>query len=164
MLSWQGIVAAGAISIGLLFLMTSFWNALAYSRGQAWFADNISWLNAATAVITLFLGGILAGWFARRGMFAGLMNGLTVWGVLITGSVVFGVGSALPLSTLTQASSDVSNAQPGSYWPTFVAYGIGLLAAGLGGLLGAGLSGSDVNRGDDALDLRQRGQGEVVTD
>jgi len=135
--SWQGVVAAGAVAIGLLFLATSLWNALAFTSNYAWFADNLAWLNAATAVITLLVAGLLAGWLCRRGVVAGAMNGLTVWGVLITGSVVFGVGSAFPLTTLSQAGRDVTSAQPGSLWPTFAAYGIGLLAAVVGGVLGA---------------------------
>src|SRR5262249_10256611 len=135
--SWPGVIAAGAIAIGLLFLVTSLWNALAFSSQVSWFHDHIDWLNAITAAVVLLIGGFLAGWLARRGFLAGGINGLTVWGVLVTGAVVFGVGSALPFTQLSNAGRNVNDAQPGSFWPTFVAYGVGLVVAVFGGFIGA---------------------------
>jgi len=136
-LSWAGILAATAIAVGALLLGTSLFNALAFSSGYAWFADNLAWLNAVTVAGTLLVGGLLAGWFCRRGIVGGFMNGLTVWGILMTGAVVFGIGSAAPLTMLSQVSRGLTTLETGSFWPTFVAYSTGFVMAGLGGFLGA---------------------------
>lgn len=134
---WAGVFAGAVIAIGLLFLLTSFWQALAYSSDITWFADTIDWWDAASSIVCLFIAGLLAAWLAgTRGWGAGLLNGLTAWGLLITGTVVFGVGSAVATTTLARSSASIGNPEPGSFWPVFVAYIIGVVMASIGGVIG----------------------------
>ena len=163
------------MAIGLLFLLTSFWQALAFSSDVTWFADTIYWWNAISSIVALFVAGLLAGWLAgTRGWGAGLLNGVTAWGLLITGTVVFGVGSAAATATLAQAGGQIGNPEPGSMWPVFIAYGIGVICAAVGGVIGGYVPlpqtvfhrmGADVDLGDrdrqrgrDDVDLRDRRQ------
>jgi hypothetical protein len=135
---WSAIFAGGVLAIGLQYLVTSLWNALAFSSQISAFADHLAWWQAATSIGALFIGGLVAGWLlVRSGATLGVLHGLAVWGILVTGSVVFGFRSAFPLTDLAQAGSQVVTTQPGSYWPTFVAFGLGAVAAIVGGLLGA---------------------------
>ena len=107
----RACLRGGAVmAIGLLFLLTSFWQALAFSSDVTWFADTIYWWNAISSIVALFVAGLLAGWLAgTRGWGAGLLNGVTAWGLLITGTVVFGVGSAAATATLAQAGGQFGN-------------------------------------------------------
>jgi len=134
---WSSIFLGAVVAIGLQYLMMSLWNALAFTSQVAVFADNLAWWQAATSVVVLFIGGALAGWLVgRSGAGRGLLHGLAVWGLLVTGSVVFGFRSAFPLTDLATAGSQAVTTQPGSYWPTFVAFGLGALAAAVGGVVG----------------------------
>jgi len=157
-LSWPAVLAAAAVGIASLFLLSLFINALAYNSDVRWFFDNLSWLYAGASVVSLFLAGMLAGWLGQPSGRAGVVNGLTVWGLLVAGTVVFGVDSAGPLITLSEAGSDVASAAPGSFWPRVVSYSVGLVLATGGGFVGGMLSVADTSSAlaDDIVDLRNQ--------
>ena len=99
-----------------------------------------------------------------------MLNGLTAWGLLITGTVVFGVGSAVATTTLAQAGQDIASPAGGSYWPVFVAYGVGVVVASLGGVIGGVVPrpsslfhGLDNDHAGDDMDLRDDGFERVST-
>ncbi len=155
-LSWPAVLAAAAVGIAAFFLLSLFIIALAYNSDVRWFFDNLSWLYAGASVVSLLLAGMLAGWLGQPSGRAGIVNGLTVWGLLVAGTVVFGVESAGPLVTLSEAGSDVASAAPGSFWPRVVSYSVGLVLATGGGFFGGMLSMADTSLtlGDDIVDLR----------
>ncbi|MBI2705880.1 MAG: hypothetical protein HYX32_11415 [Actinobacteria bacterium] len=159
MLNWRGIVAGGAGSVAVTVIGATLWNALAYSSGYSWFADNIGWLNAATLIGSFLIGGLLAGFFGRHGALAGFMNGLTMCGGLLAVYVVLGFAAALPLTNLNQANRQTPLGQPGSFWPTFVAYSIGLIAAVGGGVVGALVPRPSRYEDETTIDLRQTSVG-----
>ena len=147
------------VGIGVLFLTTAFWRALAYDSNVSWFADTIQWWDAAMAVVALFVAGLLAGWVSgRRGWTSGLLNGLTVWGLVLAAStVVAGVGPAVSILTLLQASQEIGGTN-NAIWAAFAAYGIGMVAAVFGGSIGGGLprpAGLDTATVEE-VDLRDR--------
>jgi MFS family permease len=158
---WSAVFAGGVLAIGLAELGTMLWHALAFSSGYPHFVDNLAWWDAGTSILVLFLGGLLAGWLSSRHSWTvALLHGVIVWAILVAGTVVFGVGSALPLLTLSDAGRAVAEARPGSLWPTFVAFAIGLASAGVGGIVG-GLLPRPAASPDD-VDVEVREPGDVV--
>ena len=78
---WGGVFAGSVIAIGLLFLLTSLWQALAFSSDVTWFADNIAWWNAASSIVVLLIAGVLASWLAgTRGWARGCSTGSQLGG------------------------------------------------------------------------------------
>jgi len=131
------------------------WNALAYSSDYSWFRDNIAWLNAATVIGSLAVGGLFAGFLGRRGALAGAMNGLTMFGGLLAIYVVLGVDAKLPLANLDPGTRLVANTPSGSFWPTFVAFSVGLAVAVIGGLAGAFIPRPSQYDDDIVIDVRK---------
>lgn len=77
--------AGTVISLGFFALVSSLWLATAYSDpdGSGWITGNLAWFLGGTAVVSLFLAGLLAGFLSGiRGAKSGLLNGLTAWGLL----------------------------------------------------------------------------------
>jgi hypothetical protein len=145
-IDWGAVWAGLVWTIGVLVLLSSLWSALAFAgNGIQAFADNIEWWIAASAIVALLVGGIVAGWAPRaRGPLAGGLNGMTVWGTLLTLAIIIGVpsvlggaaivGQALPADVNVQQQVNVD--QETSLWATFWAALIGFGTAALGGVLG----------------------------
>ena len=145
-IDWGAVWAGLVWTIGVLVLLSSLWSALAFAgNGIEAFADNIEWWIAASAIVALLVGGIVAGWAPRaRGPLAGGLNGMTVWGTLLTLTIIIGVpsvlggaaivGQALPADVNVQQQVTVD--QETSLWATFWAALIGFGTAALGGALG----------------------------
>jgi len=159
---WGAVFAGAVVAIGLLFLLNSFFEALAFSSDVTWFRDTISWWRAIDSIVVLAVAGLLAGWLARTpGWGAGLLNGITAWGLLIAGATIVGVSSDVPITSLAQAGAQIGDPQRGSLWPTFLAYALGFVAAAVGGMIGGSIprpafmfeSFDDTGSG---IDLRER--------
>jgi hypothetical protein len=160
-IDWGGVWAGLVWTIGLLVLLSSLWLALGFGGSNVdIFADNIEWWLAGTAVFSLFVGGVVAGWAPRaRGAGAGFVNGMTVWGLLLTISIIIGVpsvlgGAAIVGDTLQAANTATDGATGGitfdgnaSLWATFWTALIGFATAALGGMIGGNLP-----KRDEALD------------
>jgi hypothetical protein len=160
---WGAVLSGAAIGLALLGLLTAFWFALAYGSNVDAVRDNLGWFEGASAVAALFVGAMLAGYYAGvRGWGPGMANGLTMWGVLFVLSFGIGVPSVLNVLNLgRQVSSDTSLGllQPGvndALWTTFWALLVGGLAAAVGGAAGGSMRRpdgyfrpGDVDRDDD---------------
>jgi hypothetical protein len=152
-IDWGGVWAGLVWTIGLLVLLSSLWLALGFGGSNVEiFADNIEWWLAGTAIASLLVGGIVAGWAPRaRGVGAGLLNGMTVWGLLLTISIIIGVpsvlgGAAIVGDTLQAADTATGGATGGltfdgnaSIWATFWTALIGFATAAIGGMIGGNL-------------------------
>jgi hypothetical protein len=153
LIDWGGVWAGLIWTIGIMVLLSSLWIALGFTgNGVEAIANDIEWWLAGTAIFALFVGGIIAGWAPRaRGGSAGVVNGMTVWGTLLTLSLVIGVpsilgGAAIVGDTLTdpaQVETGVTAATTGitldpdaSLWATFLVALIGFVTAALGGVIG----------------------------
>jgi hypothetical protein len=160
-IDWGGVWAGLVWTIGLLVLLSSLWLALGFGGSNVEiFADNIEWWLAGTAIASLLVGGIVAGWAPRaRGVGAGLLNGMTVWGLLLTISIIIGVpsvlgGAAIVGDTLQAADTATDGATGGltfdgnaSLWATFWTALIGFATAAIGGMIGGNLP-----KRDESLD------------
>jgi hypothetical protein len=160
---WAAVLSGAAIGLALLGLLTALWFALAYGSNVDAVRDNLSWFEGASAVASLFIGAMLAGYYAGvRGWGPGMANGLTMWGVLFVLSFGIGLPSVLNVLNLgrqVSAGSSIGLFQPGvndALWTTFWALLIGGLAAAIGGAAGGSMGRpegyyrpSDVDRDDD---------------
>jgi hypothetical protein len=152
-IDWGGVWAGLVWTIGLLVLLSSLWLALGFGGSEIdVFADNIEWWLAGTAILALLVGGIVAGWAPRaRGVAAGLVNGMTVWGLLLTLSIIIGVpsllGGAAIVGDTLQTANGVTDGAAGSLaldgttslWATFWTALIGFATAAIGGVIGGNL-------------------------
>jgi hypothetical protein len=153
LIDWGGVWAGLIWTIGIMVLLSSLWLALGFTgNGVEAIANDIEWWLAGTAIFALFVGGIIAGWAPRaRGGSAGVVNGMTVWGTLLTLSLVIGVpsilgGAAIVGNTLTDpaqvdagveaATTGITLDQDASLWATFLVALIGFVTATLGGVIG----------------------------
>jgi hypothetical protein len=149
---WGGVWAGLVWTLGLMVLLSSLWLALAFGGSEVdVFANNIEWWLAGTAIASLLIGGIVAGWAPRaRGVGAGLVNGMTVWGLLLTISLIIGVPSVLGGAAIVGDTLQVTNGatdgatglgldRDASLWATFWTALIGFATAALGGMIGGNL-------------------------
>ena len=150
---WGAVFAGTLMSLGFFALVSSLWVAISYSDadGSGWISGNLPWFLGATAVTSLFLAGLLSGFLSGvRGAGAGLLNGLTAWGLLFVTSVVTVVpgltaittnlGSGLGNGTNTIGGSIASSgggfSAESAVWTTFWSLLVGALVAALGGIAG----------------------------
>ncbi|HUH08365.1 MAG TPA: hypothetical protein VML96_11270, partial [Egibacteraceae bacterium] len=129
----------------LLLLLTALWIAMAYAGGIEAMQDNLAWWTAGSAVVAMFVGGMLAGWLSGvPGAGSGFFNGLAVWALILIASLLIGVPGALQaanLDAITVNGAEVELATQGNaLWATFFSLLIGALAAGLGGAIGGAVT------------------------
>lgn len=131
LIRWGAVIGGGIIGLSLLALLAALWLALAYGTGAETIQSNLDWFITLSAVVALFVGGLLAGWLSGVPGFApGLFNGLAVWAVVLTISLVVGTPGAMQTM---QLPSDPSAVAGQALWAAFAAMLIGALAAALGG-------------------------------
>ncbi len=150
---WGAVFAGTVIALGFFALVNALWLATAYSDadGSGWITGNLAWFLGATAVVSLFLAGLLAGFLSGvRGAKSGLLNGLTAWGLLFVASVLtvvpgltaitssLGTGIAAGTNTIGGAVGPAGGAvsAESAVWTTFWSLLIGAVVAGLGGIAG----------------------------
>jgi hypothetical protein len=150
---WGPVVAGVLIALGVFALLNTLWLALAYSfdGGGGWISGNLGWFIGATAAGALMLAGLLAGLFAGpRGAGAGVVNGLTAWGLLFILSLTALVPGAVNLTNQLGAGLQEGQSTVGgpfgtagggftvesALWTSFWSLLAGLVLAAAGGLLG----------------------------
>ncbi|HEU4354638.1 MAG TPA: hypothetical protein VFT27_03535 [Actinomycetota bacterium] len=146
---WGAVFAGTVLGLGLLALLTALWLALAYGSGMEGIRANLEWYIAVSAIVCLFVGGLLSGWLSGvRGAAAGLFNGMTIWAMILIVTLVVGVPSILDvfnLGRVTQLSPDATGGLlgtgvDGALWATFWSLLGGLLACAIGGAIGGALT------------------------
>src|SRR5262245_52798137 len=103
-------------------MANSLWFALAFDRGTRAFRAHLDWWVAGTAIGATLLGAFIAGLAsARPGVLSGLLQGLTLWGVLVIAFVALAIPTAAAFGT----SFDVTvggttyRITTTSYWSVF---------------------------------------------
>lgn len=100
---WGPVLAGVVVALGVFATLNALWLAIAYSvdggQGDSWISGNLGWFIGATAAVSLMLAGFFAGFLSGpRGAGAGMLNGLTAWGLLFALSVTAVVPGALNLT------------------------------------------------------------------
>ncbi len=153
---WGAVVAGAAISVGLMILLSALWLALAFGSEVDSVADNLDWLMAATAVAALFVGGYVAGrWSGVPGAGPGVIQGFTLWAVVVITSLAVGIPSVLNvlnvgrIATQVDGTGAIAQGVDTTLWASFIAMAAALVASVLGGMVGGAAA------PDDVVDIRE---------
>jgi hypothetical protein len=146
---WGAVFAGVVLGTALLALLSTLWFALAFNSNVDTIRVNLEWYVGVTAVVALFIGGLLAGWLSGvRGAGSGLFNGITMWGLILIVALAIGIPAVFNVFNLgrvtaiaegngtTLTSSGVAAALWASFWTILG----GFLASGLGGMIGGAIT------------------------
>jgi hypothetical protein len=146
---WGAVFGGAVLGIALLALLTSLWFALAYGSGVDRIRLNLEWYVGASAIVSLFVAGLLAGWLSGvHGAGSGFFNGVTIWALMLLLTMAVGVPAILNVLNLGRVTS-IEPTSPSALldpnadnvlWATFAAIVGGLLASGLGGAIGGAVT------------------------
>jgi hypothetical protein len=145
---WGAVFAGTVLGLGLLALLTTLWYALAYGSGVDQVRSNLEWYVGISAIVCLFLGGLLSGWLSGvRGAAAGFFNGMTIWAMILVLTLAIGVPSLMNvfnLGRVTQLTDGTSTTGiigiDNALWATFWSILGGLLASAIGGAIGGAVT------------------------
>jgi hypothetical protein len=144
---WGAVFGGAVIGIALLALLTTLWFALAYGSGMDQIRDNLEWYVGGSAIACLFVAGLLAGWLSGvNGAGSGFFNGVTIWALMLI--IVLSVGIPAVLNVLNLGRVTALEVDTGGLlangedvlWATFLSILGGLVACGLGGMIGGALT------------------------
>ena len=174
LIHWGSVFAGAVWALAVTVLLSALFLALGYASEVDFIRDNIEWFLAISAMVGLFVGGYLAGWSPGvRGWGPGVLNGMTVWGLILTISLLIGIPSVLGgaaalldnvggVSRITgtggRSLASGEGVDPG-LWAGFFTALIGFVLAALGGALG-GASPRDVDM-YETLDTRDEDERRV---
>lgn len=151
LIHWGSVIAGAVWALAITVLLSALWLALGYGSEIAGVRDNIEWFLAGSAMLALFVGGFVAGWFPGvRGWTPGLVNGMTVWGLMLTISLLIGIPSIIGGAAafggdiignvtrggLTGGNVGASQAADAGLWAGFWTALVGFVLAAVGGALG----------------------------
>jgi putative membrane protein (TIGR04086 family) len=151
LIHWGSVFAGAVWALAITVLLSALWLALGYGSEIAAIRNNIEWYLAGSAMFALLVGGFLAGWAPGvRGWTPGLLNGMTVWGLMLTVSLLIGVPSVLGgaaafggniiggITTAGRGAGGLAATQAADtgLWAGFWTALIGFVLAALGGALG----------------------------
>jgi hypothetical protein len=135
---WGAVLSGTVVGLAVVVLLNSLWFALAQASDITVVQDNLHWFAMGSALAGVFLGGLIAGWMTGiPGAGQGLVNGLTVWGLVLVGTFVVAVPGALQVIEFTALPLGEWGAD--ALWATFWAITGGMVVAGLGGVIGGAL-------------------------
>jgi hypothetical protein len=138
--SWGAVFSGALIGAAVMTLLGLFWYAIA-AYGPNFVSDHITWFLGCSAVLSTFVAGLFAGWFADgRGPLIGAMQGLTEWGLVTFAVVIVGPGLVTIFRAL--AASEALTHGGTWLWASFWSVLIGLAAAVGGGAVGGTISGT----------------------
>lgn len=145
---WGAVFAGAVLGIALLALLTTLWFALAYGSEMDQIRTNLEWYVGISAIACLFIAGLLAGWLSGvHGVGSGFFNGVTIWALMLIITLSVGVPAILNvfnLGRVTQLDVEtggllVSDADT-ILWASFLSILGGLVASGLGGMIGGAIT------------------------
>jgi hypothetical protein len=108
---------------------------------------NLDWFVRITAIVSLFIAGLLAGWLTGvRGAGAGFFNGLTVWGLILIVALAVGIAAIFNVfnlgrvAAITDGTGLTGSGVDTALWASFWTILGGFLASGLGGMIGGAVT------------------------
>jgi len=146
LIRWGAIFGGAVLGFGLLMLAALLWLSLAFGSDLAGVRDNLAWYLGISAIVALFIGGILTGYLSGvRGAGTGFLHGLTLWALILIVAISVGVPSILNVFNLGRVATQVAGtaqttAGDTALWATFWSVLGGFLAAGIGGAIGGAVS------------------------
>lgn len=140
---WGAVFAGVVLGLALLALLTTLWFALAFNSNVETIRINLEWYVGGSAIASLFIGGLLAGWLSGvRGAGSGLFNGITMWGLILIVALAVGIPAVFNvfnlgrISAIADGTGLTSSGVNTALWASFWTILGGFLASGLGGMIG----------------------------
>lgn len=144
---WGAVFAGVVLGLALLALLTTLWFALAFNSNMETVRANLEWYVGITAIVCLFIGGVLAGWLSGvRGAGAGMFNGITMWGLILIVALAVGIPAIFNVfnlgrvTSITDGTGLTDSGVAGALWASFWTILGGFIASGLGGLIGGAVT------------------------
>lgn len=145
---WGAVFAGAVLGIALLALLTTLWFALAYGSEMDQIRTNLEWYVGISAIACLFIAGLLAGWLSGvHGVGSGFFNGVTIWALMLIITLSVGVPAILNVFNLGRVTQlDVESGgllasdADTILWASFLSILGGLVASGLGGMIGGAIT------------------------
>ncbi len=135
LIRWGPVFAGAVVGLAIMLLLSSLWVAIGQGTGVEGVANNLHWFGLVSVIVALFVAAYLAGWLGgSRGWGPGLVNGLTVWALILVGTLLIGVPSALRI--FDAAAGPVQELADAPLWATFWSLLGGLVVAVIGGAMG----------------------------
>ena len=111
---WGAVFAGVVVGLALLALLTTLWFALAFNSDVETVPVNLEWYVGITAIASLFIGGLLAGWLSGvRGAGSGLFNGITMWGLILIVALAVGIPAIFNVFPTSGSGTGSPEAGPG---------------------------------------------------
>ena len=111
---WGAVFAGVVVGLALLALLTTLWFALAFNSDVETVPVNLEWYVGITAIASLFIGGLLAGWLSGvRGAGSGLFNGITMWGFILIVALAVGIPAIFNVFPTSGSGTGSPEAGPG---------------------------------------------------
>jgi len=154
LIRWGAVFAGAVWGLAVMAVLSTLWLALAFPSSSDVIRDNLEWFLAGSGAFALFLAGLVAGSLSdNRGAGSGWLHGMTAWGLLLIGTLAFGLPSVFGLFNLGQLrtidSTDlIGPAASDALWVTFLTLVTGAAAAALGGLIGGAMPRRTSSMGD----------------
>jgi hypothetical protein len=145
---WGAVFGGAILGLALLALLTTLWYALGWASGMDSIRNNIEWYVGASAIGSLFIAGLLAGWLSGvHGAGSGFFNGVTIWALMVVVTVfatpaimnVFNLGGIDQLNA-TSPTGLLATEGDNVLWASFFAILGGLVACGIGGMIGGAVT------------------------
>jgi hypothetical protein len=142
LLRWSAIFGGLLLGLALLLVLSALWLALAYGSGVTSVADHIAWFIGGSAIVALFVAGILTGYLSGvHGAGTGMLHGFALWALLIVATVTVRIPPVLNVFGLRQIADQAIGGPVGTFqvsalWASFWMLVGGFVAAGLGGTIG----------------------------
>ena len=140
---WGAVFAGVVLGLASLALLTTLWFVFAFDSGVQTIRVNLEWYVGGTAVASLFIGGLLAGWLSGvRGAGSGLFNGITMWGLILIVALAVGIPAVFNVfnfgrvSAIADGTDLTSSGVNAALWASFWTILGGFVASGLGGMIG----------------------------
>jgi hypothetical protein len=149
-MSWSAIIGGWLVATGIASMMYVAGLALGFAAFDPYNAEaTAKGLGMGTAVwmvlawaASLFLGGMFASWFdGRSDQTIGTLHGVTVWGLSVTASgllLAVGLTQVIHGGAAVVAGSAATGPSAEAMCIIFVSMLAALVAAGVGGWMGAG--------------------------
>jgi hypothetical protein len=146
LIRWGAIFGGAVLGFGLLMLASMLWLSLAFGSNMANIQDNLAWYLGISAIVALFLGGVLTGYMSGvRGAGTGFLHGLTLWALILIVALSVGIPSLLNVFNFGRVATQVAGTTQTTFgdaalWATFWSLLGGFFAAGIGGAFGGAFS------------------------
>jgi hypothetical protein len=136
---WAAVSSGVVIGAGLALLAGALWTAAAFSSHNGAFYNHLAWWFGGTLAGASLIGALVASGISRsRGPVAGVVNGLTTWGIiaLLAGGLALVAAAANGTSSPLTVHGTVVNVEFLRPYVAFWSAVFGFGAAGIGGFLG----------------------------